>query len=161
MAEKKWQGIEDFATIYKTFFFDLPMAGAKWGLGISTEQQATETAWKGYDAAVRLSTATIDNLYRSPLFGEVLARSLDGMLRWQRFTTAVAGVFFPTLWQTVGLPTATETQALRAEVQALREELRAQQTSLLVKPKAQEPLAQRDQAQARRNGAVKSIRTAA
>ncbi|MEW6297782.1 MAG: hypothetical protein AB1671_08600 [Thermodesulfobacteriota bacterium] len=161
MSEKKIQGVEDLVTVYKTLFFDLPMAGAKWGLGIGTEKEATEAAWKGYDAAVRLSAATVDNFYRAPLFGEVMARSLDGLLRWQRLTNAAAGVVFPALWQAVGLPTAAETQALRAEVHALREELRAQRTGLSVKPKEQAAPVQRDHAKARGTGAVKPIRPAA
>ena len=163
MAEKKMQGMEDLMTVYKTLFFDLPLAGTQGGFGVGGEKEAAEVAWRGYDAAVRLSTATIDNLYRAPLFGEVIARSLDGMLRWQRLSSAVAGAFFPALWQAVGLPTAAETQALRAEIQALREELRSQGTGLVVKPKEQGAPAQREAARAklRSSDTVKAVRTAA
>ena len=69
MAEKQMtQTIEDLATVYKTLFLDLPLAGAKWGMGIGAEKETTETAWKAYDASVRLATSAIDTLYRSPLF---------------------------------------------------------------------------------------------
>jgi hypothetical protein len=150
-------------TVYKTLFFDLPLVGTRWGFGTGGEKELAEVAWKGYDAAVRLSTTAIDSLYRAPLFGEVMARSLDGMLRWQRLSSAVAGAFFPAWWQAVGLPTAAETQALRAEIHALREEIRSQDTGLVVKPKEQRAPAQREaaQTQLRRTGVVKAIRTAA
>lgn len=167
MAEKKMHGVEDLVTFYKSFFLELPLAGAKWSLGLGDEKAATEAAWKGYDAAVRLSTAAIDNLYRAPMFGEITARSLDGLLRWQRLGNAVAGAFFPILWQTVGLPTAAETQALRAELQGLREELRAQTTGLRVKRKdsgEHPPVATQNDATpppSRGNGAVASMRVAA
>jgi hypothetical protein len=147
MAEKKMQEMEDLVTVYKALFFDLPLARTRWGFGIGGEKEVAEVAWKGYDAAVQLSTAFIDNLYRAPLFGEVMARSLDGMLRWQRLSSAVAGAFFPAWSQAIGLPTAAEIQALRAEMQALREELRSQGAGLVVKPKAQGAPAQREAAQ--------------
>jgi hypothetical protein len=168
MADKQFtQTMEDLATVYKAFFLDLPLAGAKWGLGIGEEKETTEAAWKAYDASVRLATTTIDSLYRTPLFGEVAARSLNVFLRGQRLNNALAGAFFTALWQAVGLPTAAETQALRAEVQALREELRSHATGLVVKPKEQKPLTQREkqrdaaQATMQDNSAVKPLRTAA
>jgi hypothetical protein len=99
-------------------------------LGIGNEKEITETAWKGYDAWVRLATATIDNLYRIPLFGEVVARSLDATLRWQRLSNALVGASFAGLWPVIGLPTAAAVQGLRAEVQTLHEELRSATTDL-------------------------------
>jgi hypothetical protein len=163
MAEKKRQEMEDLVTVSKTLFIDLPLTGTRWGFGIEGEKELAEVAWKGYDAAVRLSTAAIDNLYRAPLFGEVMARSLDSMLRWQRLSSAAARAFFPALWRAIGLPTAVETQALRAEIHALRQELRSQGTGLVVKPKEQGVLTQRAVAptQMRSTGAVKAVRTAA
>ena len=126
MVDKKiTQSVEDLGTVNKTLWLDLPLARAKWGLGIGSERETLAAAWKGYDASMRLATAALDNLYRTPLFGELMARSLDSALRWQRLSNALAGVFFTGLRQVVGLPTAAETQALRAEVQALREELRS------------------------------------
>jgi hypothetical protein len=130
MAEKQSTKItEDLATAYKTLFIDLPLARVKWRLGIGAEKEASETAWKAYDTGVRLATTTIDNLYRAPLFGNVLAQSLTVALRGQQVSNALAGAFFTGLWQMVGLPTTAETQALRAEVQALREDVRALRTT--------------------------------
>ena len=56
----------------------------------------------------------------------------------------MAGAFFAGLWQAVGLPTAAEAQALRAEVQALREELRFLTAGLPVQSKEREALADVD-----------------
>ena len=140
MAEKKSQSTEDLLTVYRTLFLDLPLAGTKWGLGIGKEKEVTETAWKGYDAWVRLASASTDGLYRNPLFGDLLARSLEGFLRWQRLSNALAGAFFAGLWQAVGLPRAAEVQALRSEAQALREELRSLTAGLPAHSKEREAL---------------------
>jgi hypothetical protein len=165
MAEKKTQAVEDLLTMYKTLVFDLPLATVQRGLRTGSEKETTEAAWKGYDAAVRLATTTIDSLYRLPMFGDVIARSLEGMLRIQQVNNALAGAFFTGLWQTVGLPTAAETQALRAEVQALREELRSQHIDRLVKPKKKifTPHDERHDtvAKARSHSTVSTMRTAA
>lgn len=130
MAEKKSQNMDDLLAVYKTLFVDLPLAGARWGLGMGKEKDLTETAWKGYDAWVRLASASIDGLYRNPLVGDSLARSLEGFLRWQRLSSTLAGAFFAGVWQAVGLPQAAEVQALRAEVQALHEKLRSPSAGL-------------------------------
>ncbi len=42
-----------------------------------------------------------------------------------RVVDAVASAIFGNLWPAIGLPTALDMQALRADVKALREELRA------------------------------------
>lgn len=158
----------DLLTVYTTLVRDLPLAAVKRGLGVGDEKGMMETAWKGYDAGVRLATTTVDSLYQSPLFGTLMGRSLNRMLRWQRLGNAVSGAFFTSFWQAVGLPTVAETQALRAEVQALREELRSGSTLLVVKPKEQPPVAQREMSQAVphptkawQNGAATALRDAA
>jgi hypothetical protein len=88
------QGAVDFATAYKSFFFDLPMASLKWSLGVGEEKDATTAAWNGYDASVRMTTAAIDALYRSPLFSDVFGRTLSTMLQWQKVGNAVSGAMF-------------------------------------------------------------------
>jgi hypothetical protein len=107
----------------------------KRSLGLAEEKETAETAWKAYDTGVRLATAAIDNLYRTPLFGDATARSLDLFLQGQRLSAAFSGAVFTGLWNTIGLPTAAETQALRAEIQALREEVRASTTPFAVRKK--------------------------
>lgn len=127
--------MEDLTAVYTTLFVDLPLSRVKRSLGLAEEKETTETAWKAYDASVRLATTTIDRLYRTPMFGEATARSLDLFLQGQRLSNAFSGAFFTNLWNTVGLPTAAENQALRAEVQALREEVRTLTTPFVVRRK--------------------------
>jgi hypothetical protein len=126
MAEQARHTGADLMTMYQATFFDLPMAGTKWAWGVGKEQEATEAAWKGYDAWVRLASASTDGLYRNSLFGDIMARALDRGLRWQRLSNAWAGAFFGGLWPVVGLPTAAAVQALQEGVQSLTARLTAQ-----------------------------------
>src|SRR5262249_60655838 len=105
MAEKKTtQTLEDLATAYKTLFFDLPLAGAKWGVGIGAEKETTETAWKAYDASVRLATTAIYSLYRSPLFNQAVSRTLTKAVRWQRLGNAISAPLFTGLLRKTAVP---------------------------------------------------------
>jgi hypothetical protein len=118
------QNAEDLKTLYKAIFIELPTGAAKKGLGVAKENQLEQTAWKGYDAWVRLIGAATGKLYSNPLFGDLVERSLGGVLRVQRVSNSVSGALFTALWVTVGLPTAAEVQSLRAELGGLRRELR-------------------------------------
>ena len=120
MAKKTTSCGGDLLTMYKTLLLDLPLAGAKWGLGRGGEKEVTEAVWRSYDAAVRVATTAIDSLYRNPLFGAVLSRFLRELLQWQQLSNALAGAFFTGLWKTAGLPTAAEVQALREEIRSLK-----------------------------------------
>ncbi len=127
------KGMNEFLTAYTALWVDLPFAGLRIGLGMGDEKEAARAAWKGYDAAAKLTSMAIDDLYRNPLVGETAAAALDGILRWQKVGDALTGAFFTGLWRAVGLPTAAEVQALRAEVQALAEKV--QPVELQIKPK--------------------------
>lgn len=126
MADKTAQRGEDLLTMYKATLFDFPLAGVTWGLGVGQEKKIAETVWKGYDAWVRLASTSIDDLYRNPLFGDLLARALDRGVRWQRLNQVAVGTFFAALWPAVGLPTAAAVQALHEEFYALDLRLKAQ-----------------------------------
>jgi hypothetical protein len=126
MADKTTQRAKYLLTMYKAALFDFPLAGATWGLVMGQEKKIVEATWKGYDAWVRLASTSIDDLYSSPLFGEVLARSLDRWLRWQRLNQVTVGTFFAALWPAVGLPTAEAVQALHEEISSLDIRLQAQ-----------------------------------
>lgn len=130
MADKTAQRMGDLLTLYKTTLLDLPLAGTKRGLGMGQEKDVVEAAWKGYDAWVRLANASMDDLYRNPLFGDLLARSLDGWLRWQRLSQAMAGAFFAALWPAVGLPTAAALQALHEDLQSLDTHVKTQDAAV-------------------------------
>ena len=126
-------GMNEFLTAYTALCIDLPFAGMRMGLGMSDEKEATEAAWKTYDATVKLSSTVVDDMYRNPVVGEMTASTLDGMLRWQKASSAMTGAFFTGMWKAMGLPTAGEIQALRQEVRSLAE--RSQPVELQVKPK--------------------------
>jgi hypothetical protein len=88
------------------------------------DRELHEVGWKAYDKVVELANNATNRLYSSPAVGQVLGTAIDTMLRWQRFNAAVAGAFFSALWPTVGLPTASDVDAMRSDVRALRDELR-------------------------------------
>ncbi len=90
----------------------------------SVERELAEIGWKAYDSVVGLATSATDRLYTSPAAGQVIGRSIDIVLRWQRFNNSLAGAFFSALWPSVGLPTAVEIEGVRADIRALREEMR-------------------------------------
>jgi len=117
------QGAGDFATAYKSFFFDLPVASLKWTLGMGEEKDATVAVWKGYDAGVRMATTAIDSLYRSPLFSDIFGRTLSTTLRWQQFGNAMGGAIFTSLWKTMGIPTVGEIQGLSEQLRSLENRL--------------------------------------
>jgi hypothetical protein len=89
------------------------------------EASLSDVAWRAYDSVVGLTKVTTDGLFTNATVGQVLGTSIDMMLRWQRFNTAVAAAWFNALWPAVGLPTGTEVAAVRADIRGLREELRA------------------------------------
>jgi hypothetical protein len=126
MTQTSKQQIDDFLILARSVFVDLPLTGIQWQWGFGKKEAVTETAWKGYDAGVRLATAAIDNLYRLPLTAEVLTRVAPALLRWQRINNAVTGAVFTGLWQTVGLPTTAETRVLREAVARLAADVRYQ-----------------------------------
>ena len=124
---KLTKGMNDVMTAYGAWCVDLPLAGTRWSMGLGSRQETTEAAWGGYDATVRLTTSAIDTLYRTPLFGAWTARTLDGVLRWQQVGNAMTRTLLAGLVQAAGLPTQTDTQAVRAEVAALHAELQYRQ----------------------------------
>ncbi len=89
------------------------------------ETSLSEVAWKAYDSVVGLTKVTTNGLFTNATVGQVLGTSIDMMLRWQRFNTAVAGAWFNALWPAVGLPTGSEVAQVRSDIRGLREELRA------------------------------------
>ena len=88
------------------------------------DRQLHELGWKAYDTVIGAANNTTNRVFTSPAVGQVLGGAIDIMLRYQRFNAAVAGAFFSALWPAVGLPSATEVEAMRGEVRAMREELR-------------------------------------
>jgi hypothetical protein len=88
------------------------------------DRQLHELGWKAYDTAIGAANSATNRVFTSPTVGNVLGGAIDIMLRWQRLNTAVAGAFFSFLWPAVGLPSASEVEALRSDMRSMREELR-------------------------------------
>src|ERR1700722_17113207 len=86
------------------------------------DRQLHELGWKAYDTVIGAANNTTNRVFTSPAVGQVLGGAIDILLRYQRFNAAVAGAFFSALWPAVGLPSATEVEAMRGEGRAMREE---------------------------------------
>jgi len=144
-------GMNEFLAAYTALYVELPFAGLRMGLGMSEEKEATEAAWKSYDATVKLTSTAIDDMYRNPSMGEMTASTLDSLLRWQRANTALTGAFFTGMWKAMSLPTAGEIQTLREEVRTLAE--RSQPIELQVTPKIKPAAAANEVVRLRRKAA--------
>jgi hypothetical protein len=88
------------------------------------DRQLHEIGWKAYDTVIGAANNATNRVFTSPTVGSMLGGAIDIMLRYQRFNVAVAGAFFSALWPAVGLPSASEVEAIRSDVRAMREELR-------------------------------------
>ena len=119
MREQRFREGGNLLAVYKTFFFDLPLAAMRETFAAANGREAVEAAWKNYDQGIRLATAAIDNLYRDPRFGRVVDRALQGVLRWQQLSSSVSGALLPGRRPTVDLPTAAEVRELLTELRAL------------------------------------------
>jgi hypothetical protein len=124
-AQAHYNKTADLMTMHQATFIDLPIAGMKWGWGVGKEQDVVQEAWKGYDAWVRLTSASIDGLYKNSLFVEMTAQAIERSLRWRLLSQALTGAFFAGLWSAVGLPTTVTIQALTEEIQSLTEEIQS------------------------------------
>src|SRR5579859_4264750 len=124
MSIKQSAMTEDFGKLFEAAWVDLPAAAAKRLFTSDGEGALREAGWKAYDAWVRLANDASNRMYANPTFGAVAGRGIQGGLQVARVVDAVASAIFGNLWPAIGLPTATDVQALRADVKALREELR-------------------------------------
>jgi hypothetical protein len=111
--------LEEVFTAYKALTFDFPLAGTRWVFGLGQEKDVTTTAWKGYDASIRVATAAVDSLYRTPLFGTTVSTVANQMLRLQQLGTSATNLLSTTVRQGVGVPTAAAVQALTDRVTIL------------------------------------------
>src|SRR3984893_12504777 len=93
--------------------------------GEQEDNAVRDAGWKAYDSWVRLANDASNRLYENPTFGAFAGRGIQTGLQVTRVVDAVASAIFGNLWPAIGLPTALELHALRADVKALREELRA------------------------------------
>ena len=118
---------EDLGKLFHTAWVELP-AAAVTRLFAGDDQDAQgavrDAGWKAYDTWIRLANDASNRLYANPTFGAMTGRGIQAGLQVTRVVDAVASAIFGNLWPAIGLPTATDVQALRADVKSLREELR-------------------------------------
>src|SRR5271167_2558900 len=75
MSDSSDLTINELAESVRTLWFDLPIAGWRWSLGISARGEFAAVAWKGYDAGVKLATDFIVGLVKSPTLNEIVANA--------------------------------------------------------------------------------------
>jgi hypothetical protein len=124
MSIKESAMTEDIGKLFEAAWVDLPTAAVKRLLAGADAGGMRDAGWKAYDAWVRLANDASNRVYANPTFGAVAGRGIQAGLQVTRVVDAVASAVFGNLWPAIGLPTATEVQALRSDVKALREELR-------------------------------------
>jgi hypothetical protein len=103
---------------------DLPAAVTLRAFKAETDGELYKTGWKAYEAATGVVTNLTDRAYANRSVARVGARVLENALKTQRIVDAFAGAFFSALWPSLGLPMASDIEALRRDVKALREEVR-------------------------------------
>ena len=103
---------------------DLPAAMTLRTFKRETDGELYQVGWKAYEAATGIVSELTNRAYRNNRVAKVGARMLENSLRTQRVADAVAGAFFAALWPSVGLPMASDIEALRRDVKTLREEVR-------------------------------------
>ena len=122
-APTSGQRAQDLLTISHALLLDLPLAAARQVWGLKQEKTLAAATWEAYDASVRAATTAIDALYHTPRFSDAVSSMINQLLRWQHLSTAMNSSLWTTLWQTLGLPTAAEVQALGDHLRTLEARL--------------------------------------
>jgi len=103
---------------------DLPAAVTLRAFKAETDGELYKAGWKAYEAATGVVTDLTNRAYANRSVARVGARVIENGLKTQRVVDAFAGAFFSALWPSLGLPMASDIEALRRDVKALREEVR-------------------------------------
>lgn len=103
---------------------DLPAAVTLRAFKSETDNELYKAGWKAYEAATGMVTELTNRAYANRSIARIGARVLENSLKTQRVVDAFAGAFFAALWPSVGLPMASDIEALRRDVKSLREEIR-------------------------------------
>ncbi len=103
---------------------DLPAAATLRAFKAETDGELYKAGWKAYEAATSMVTELTNRAYANRSIAKVGARMIESTMKTQRVVDAFAGAFFSAFWPSVGLPTASDIEALRRDVKSLREEIR-------------------------------------
>ena len=104
---------------------DVPAAITLHAFKSDTSNELYQAGWKAYEAATGIVTGLTNRAYANRSIARAGARMLENGLKTQRVVDAFTGAFFSALWPSVGLPMASDIEALRRDVKALREEIRS------------------------------------
>jgi hypothetical protein len=130
MATTTQHGMADVMTMWTAIFLEVPAANLQRSCGMGQPHDVEAAVWKGYDAWARVAKATIDGVYKNPLFAGFAATTLDRTLRWQQWQQTVAGTIAASVGSLTGLPTAAMLDAMHEEIRSLAARLAEQGASL-------------------------------
>ena len=124
MSQPKSELKTGLLALAEVALIDLPAAVTLRTFKRESDGELYKVGWKAYEAATGIVGELTNRAYANRRIAKVGARVLENGLRTQRVADAVAGAFFSALWPSVGLPMASDIEALRRDVKALREEVR-------------------------------------
>lgn len=130
MAATAKHEMADVVTMWTATFLEVPATTTQWSWGLGRQRQVEAAIWKGYDAWVRVTKTAIDEVYKTSLFGEFAATTLDRTLRWQQWQQAIASAIAASVAPLTGLPTAAMVEAVQEEMQMLRARVTEQTAQL-------------------------------
>jgi len=123
MGAKQSQVAQELGKFVRAFWLELPLATANRIFGKGDDAALSKAGWKAYDAFIGLTNEATNQLYQDPTVGAVTGRATEMALRAQHIGGSLTSAFFGNLWPALGLPTAHEISALRAEIAALHAEI--------------------------------------
>jgi hypothetical protein len=91
MSESNNETIEELAATLRTLWFDLPLAGLRLSIGVSSQDEFSAVAWKGYDAGLKLVNEFLVSLVKSPAINEIVANVSIANYRAQGLMDQVSG----------------------------------------------------------------------
>ena len=124
MSQPKSELKTGILALAEVALIDLPAAVTLRAFKAETDGELYKAGWKAYEAATGVVTDLTNRAYANRSIARVGARMLESTMKTQRVLDAVAGAFFSALWPSLGLPMASDIEALRRDVKALREEVR-------------------------------------
>ena len=124
MSQPKSELKTGLLALAEVALIDLPAAVTLRAFKSETDGELYKAGWKAYEAATGVVTDLTNRAYANRSIAGVSARLIENSMRTQRVLDAVAGAFFSALWPSLGLPMASDIEALRRDVKALREEVR-------------------------------------
>jgi hypothetical protein len=125
MNAKKSQLMKELTKFGEALWIELPFAATMRLAGQGDDDGLREAGWKTYDAWIRLANEATNRVYASSLVAGISGRLIVTALQTKRVGDTLTSAVFGNLWPAIGIPTASEIHALRAEVAGLRDEIRA------------------------------------